>query len=91
MRHRSETEIIYDLLKVLASHEIPILNSELYKDAKLASWDLQFKYLRILDHCNLAKITGMTNSDKAFITNKGKQYILAFDDLQHLMRSGLKP
>lgn len=91
MRHRSQEQIIYDLLKVLASHEMPIPNRLLYKEALLSSWDVELRYLRIITELDFAISTGVRDKDVTHITNRGRQYMLAYDDVQHLMRSGFKP
>jgi len=91
LRHRSQEQIIYDMLKVLSSHDMPIPNRLLYKEALLSSWDIELRYLTIITEFDFAISTGVRDNDITHITNRGRQFMLAWEDVEHLMRSGFKP
>jgi len=90
MRHRSETEIVYDMLDVIKNREMPTPLRMIFEGAKIVGHRMQLKYTMILEECSLAKLTGHTHEDKANITTKGIQYITFYDAIEAMLRSGFR-
>jgi len=58
MKHRSEEEVIYDMLDVIKNRELPTPLRMIFEGAKIVGHRMQLKYTMILEECSLAQING---------------------------------
>lgn len=91
MRHRSETEIVYDCLLVLKGRMLPTPLRYVFEGAKLIDHRMQLKYTTILEECKLASLTGHTDTDKAELTPRGVQYLTFYEAIENLLRGIIAP
>lgn len=85
MAHRSEYQIIYDLLNALPRDATLTTIQTLLTKAHVRDLRRELKYLDILKDYGLAVMTGVASVDFVGITEKGKDYIMTWDKIQHLL------
>jgi len=86
--YRSQFTIIFDMLKVMENRPIRTPLKILFERARIRSPYQQQKYIEILEKSDLVTLTGHAPTDLCDITNRGEQYIIFYNAIEGLLRSG---